>query len=168
MIENLVFKGRCHMQAWKPGALQYHTAVGLLLPDAIKLCQPMDERFSFNTITLVGKELVSDFVIGVSVNGLTYCAIGTDNAAPTDGDTQLGAELYRQIWDTRTRINNGITLSVLMAGANCTGHILEGGVFGGVASGTPNSGTLFSHFLQDYDNSVSAFDLTFEYLLTVG
>ena len=167
-MDRITLAGSYRLRAWKPGELEHYIAKGHNLQEALQKFKPFADLLNHNTITLVGKELAAAFLIGTSVTGLTYMAIGTDNTTPTAGDTVLGTETYRQVWDTRTRINNGITLDVLIAAANCTAHIQEGGVFGGAASGTPDSGTLFSRYLQDFDNSVSAYDLTFDYQLTVG
>lgn len=141
---------------------------GCSLREAMRLSRPNADQTRHNVIAVTGKVLIAQFLIGAGPTGLTYCAIGDDPTAPTPGDTTLTDEVYRQAWDTRTNTFNGITLDVLIAAAHCTFVIQEGGVFGGAASGTPGSGTLFSHFLQNFDNSLGLYDLTFEYQVSIG
>jgi len=123
-----------------------------------------------NLITTVGKGLVGDMLIDASGydTGLTYQAIGTSNTAPTVSDTQLGAEAARKAVTSKSRSGNEITLSTFFTAAESSYNIQEAGIFGHDASSTPNSGVLFSHWLVNFDNSSGAYDLTFDYVLTIG
>lgn len=165
---NLKLSGRCILRAWEPGELEYHLSHGLSLRQAMRQSVCKNEQASHNIIVLLGKELIADFLIGVAPGALSYCAIGTGVADPTPGDTILGTETYRQAWGTRTRYANGITLDALVMVAHCSIVIQEGGVFGGAATGAADSGTLYAHFLQYYDNTATPQDLTFEYQGTIG
>lgn len=101
--------------------------------------------------------------------GLTYHALGTSNTAPAVGDSQLGSEQARKTWTSRSRSGAQIALSVFYLASESTHAIKECGVFGGSTAGAAaNSGELFSHYLQTYDNSGGSVDLTFDYLLTIG
>lgn len=124
-----------------------------------------------NLIVSTGKALVGDMLIDESGydTGLTYCAIGTDDTAPAAGDTTLGAEAARKAITSKSRAGNILTLSTFFAAGECTYAIEEAGIFGhSTASVTPDSGVLFSHWLVEFDNSGGSYDLTFDYVLTLG
>lgn len=123
-----------------------------------------------NRIVTLGLAFISNHLIDTSAVydvGLTYCAIGTNNTAPTAGDAALGTEVSRKAITSRTILGVESTFSTFFTAAESTYNIKEGGLFGGSgASGTPDSGILFSHWLVAYDNSSGLFDLTFDYVLT--
>jgi hypothetical protein len=122
-----------------------------------------------NLIVTSGKELVGDVLIDVEAVGLTYHAIGTDNTTPTVSDTALNTEASRKLWTSKTRLGNVISFGAFYLASESSFAITECGVFGGsLATATLNTGALFSHYLQSYDNSGGAVDLTFEYELTIG
>ena len=121
-----------------------------------------------NLIVTVGKALAADILIDQEL-GLSYHEIGTDATAPAAGDTDLTTSVERKIWTSRSRSANVLTLSVFYTSTDSTYSILEAGVWGGtMATATKGTGTLFSHYLQTYDNSGGLVDLTFDYNLTVG
>jgi len=124
-----------------------------------------------NLIVTVGKNLVGDMLIDVAGydTGLTYQAIGTDSTAPVVGDTTLGTESSRKAITAKSRLVNVITLSTFFTAAECTAAIEEAGVFGHSTAGAgADSGVLFSHWLVSFDNSGGVYDLTFDYVLTIG
>ncbi len=127
---------------------------------------------SHNVIPTVGKQFVGDMLIDKDVGhdtGITYCAIGTSNTTPAVTDTQLTAEANRKQITSRSRVSNVITLSTFFTAADCTYNIKEAGEFGhSTATATPNSGKLFAHWLVTFDNSTGNYDLTFDYVLTIG
>jgi hypothetical protein len=112
--------------------------------------------------------LVAQLLIDTETTGLTFHAIGTDATAPSLADTTLGTEFARKAFSLRERAANILSLSVFYLAGEATANITEAGVFGGAtASATPDSGTLFSHYLQTFNNSGGDFDLTFEYELEI-
>jgi hypothetical protein len=124
-----------------------------------------------NTIVTVGKGLVGDMLIDTSGfdTGLTYQAIGTGASAPAIGDTALTAEVARLAITSKTRSSNVLTLSTFFPAAQSAYNIEEAGVFGhSTASATLGSGVLFSHWLVSFDNSSGLYDLTFDYIPTIG
>ena len=122
-----------------------------------------------NLITDAGLELAAGLLSGDESVGLTVFALGTDGAAPNAGDTALGAEQARLAFVIRSRSATKAEYSVYFPSTACAFHIREAGVFGGSAAdaGTLGSGTLFSRFLVDYDNSAGDVDLTFDYTVEV-
>jgi len=129
---------------------------------------PVYEQTVDNLVVTAGKTLVADFLLSLAGEiGLTFHAIGTDGTAPVIGDTTLGAEAARKAWTAKGRSGTVITYEVFYLASEATFSIAEAGVFGKDASATPDSGVLFSHYLQAYDNSAGLVDLTFEYILEV-
>lgn len=127
---------------------------------------------SKNLIVTVGKQFVGDMLIDKDSDhdtGLTWCAIGTNNTTPAITDTQLGTEVNRKQITTRSRSGIDITLSTFFTAAESTYNIKEAGEFGHAsATSTPNSGKLLAHWLVSFDNSAGNYDLTFDYVLTIG
>lgn len=129
-----------------------------------------------NIICTVGKRQVGDMLIDESDydTGLTYCALGDDDTTPLVTDTTLGneggtPEAMRNAITSKTRSGNVITLSTFFTAAQSTLAIEEAGIFGHLtASGTIDSGIMFAHWLTSFDNSGAGYDLTFDYVLTIG
>lgn len=128
-----------------------------------------------NVICTVGKQLVGDMLIDETGydTGLTYCALGASATTPAAGDTQLtdegGGAAMRNAIASKTRSGNVITLSTFFTAAQSTLAILEAGIFGhSTAGGAENSGIMFAHWLTAFDNSGALYDLTFDYVLTIG
>jgi hypothetical protein len=80
---------------------------------------------------------------------IKYLALGTNSAALTDSQTQLGAEIFRTLYATQTKTDTGeLTSEFIVLDSEAVGTIEEIGVFGGTtATGTANSGTLISRIL---------------------
>lgn len=124
-----------------------------------------------NLIVTTGKQLVGDMLKDETGydTGLTYQAIGTSKKAPAAADTTLTAEAARKAITSKTRSGSEVTFSTFMTAAECTYNIAEAGVFGhSTASGTGDSGVLFSHYLVAFNNSGGSYDLTFDYVLTIS
>jgi len=171
--ERSVLQGQSVLRAWQPGVLPAMLEMGLTLGQAQRAAKLQGKllavRRDKNLIVTAGKGLVGDVLIDDESVGLTYHAIGTDNTTPTVTDTQLGSEQNRKQITDRSRSGDQITLAVFYLASESTYSIAEAGIFGGsAASGTVNSGTLFSHYLQTYDNSGGGVDLTFDYVLDIG
>lgn len=122
-----------------------------------------------NLIVTAGKGLIADLLLGDETVGLGYHSIGTGSTTPAITDTTLDTEVARKAFATSSRTGNVFEASVFYTAAESTYNIGECGIFGGSgASLTLDSGTLFSHYLQAYDNSLGNYDLTFDYSLTIG
>ena len=124
-----------------------------------------------NLIVTSGKVMVGNMLRDTAGydTGLTYHAIGTGSTAPAIANTTLTTEAARKVWTNKSQTIATVTFSVFYTAAQCTYNIKECGIFGhSTAGATANSGILFSHYLQAYDNSAGSFDLTFDYVLTIG
>ena len=121
-----------------------------------------------NLVVNLGKYLAGDHLIGAVTGGLSYCSYGTSSTPPAAGNTKLTAEAGRKAMTTKSRTGAVVTFSTFFLSTECTADIKEVGWFGGVASSTPDSGTLFNHALLAYDNSAGNVDLTIELELTIS
>jgi hypothetical protein len=155
---------------WTPGIVQRLLEKGFPQIQAEEIAYAAGamrgEQVFHNLITTDGLGMIGDWAIDIQPTGLTYHAIGTGANPAALTDHQLQTEYTRALYSSRSRSGTVITLNAFYLGSTVTVHIHELGQFGGSASATPNSGTLFSRVLYDYDNSVNAFDLTFDYNLT--
>lgn len=165
-------EGVSTVRAWKRGSLEAYLNQGLTLKEAMSRAKHdgalVYENTVHNLVVQIGKELVGDFILGDEITGFTHHAIGTGTTTPVAADVALTTEVARKTWTAKTRTANVLYFSEYYLAAECTFNIKEAGVFGGAAaSATIGSGTLFSHYLQSYDNSAGLVDLTFEYELEV-
>lgn len=101
--------------------------------------------------------------------GLTYCEIGTGATEPAFGDEALTTYFFRKLMTSRTRLLYVDTFSTFFTSGESEAVIAEAGVWGGSgAIADAASGLLFAHWLSSFDNSLGAYDLTFDYILTIG
>lgn len=104
-----------------------------------------------NLITSAGKNLLAESLRNASLDAeIKYIAIGSDNTAPSSGDTTLGNETFRKAVTSQTAGGSvGVTITNLyVAPEEAVGTIEEIGFFSGSsASATTDSGTLFARVL---------------------
>jgi hypothetical protein len=165
MAEIVKIDGYSTLKAWPEGLIAQLLSQGLTLPQAI---QQADKKCVYrntqhNLFVSAGKYLVIDFLIGESRTGLSYHALGTYDNAPSVADTLLTSESSRNAITSKTRSSGTMILSTYFSAALCTFYVKECGIFGNGATSAANSGTLFSHYLQAFDNRDGLNALTFEY-----
>jgi hypothetical protein len=115
--------------------------------------------------TNTGRQLLRDFLGGTSVKYPTHIAIGTDNTAASDSDTQLGDEVVRRAIDTydpedgtNYRINYIFNISsVEQNGVD----LKEAGVFDESTAGDMFARTTFATISKNNTIDIQ-FTLTFE------
>jgi hypothetical protein len=80
---------------------------------------------------------------------IKYLALGDSSTAVTDTDTQLGNEVFRTAYATRTDgVTGELKHNFVVLDNEAVGTINEIGIFGGsTATSTANSGTLISRIL---------------------
>ena len=104
-----------------------------------------------NLITSAGKNLLAESLRNASLDAeIKFIAIGSDNTAPSSGDTTLGNETFRKAVTSQTAGGSvGVTITNLyVAPEEAVGTIEEIGFFSGSsASSTTDSGTLFARVL---------------------
>ena len=94
----------------------------------------------------LGKEAIAALLTGdeSTPRQVTYSAVGTGTTTPTSGDTALQTEIARKQVSVRSRNSKVATFKTYYGQAEANGVLREIGLFGGFASNTPNSGTLFA------------------------
>ena len=104
-----------------------------------------------NLITSAGKNLLAESLRNGSLDAeIKFISIGSDNTAPSAGDTTLGNETFRKAVTSQTAGGSvGVTITNLyVAPEEAVGTIEEIGFFSGSsASSTTDSGTLFARVL---------------------
>lgn len=107
---------------------------------------------AFNIIPTVAKTAFAAQISGDNTTDIgdnLYIALGSNTTAPAAGDTQLGTEVVRKTATSTTFSGAVGYVSVFFAAGEATGTHREFGLFGNgnasAASGTANTGILFSH-----------------------
>jgi hypothetical protein len=129
-----------------------------------------DVTFIKNTFVTSGKNSIASRLSGTDTSGkgtITYCALGTSSVAPTLADTHLGTEIFRKLISTRSVSGKVATYQTFFTISEANGTLREAGLFGDDASGTPDTGTLFSKLAINRVKSASD-TLTLSWDITVG
>lgn len=166
----LTLGGISTLRAWRPGIVKPLLDSGLSLAQ-IESTMPMllvEKSVTHNLVVASGLALAAQLLVDAAPTGLTYHAIGTDTVPPAALDTRLGVEVAREALVQKDAITDTITLTAFYLSGTCAYNIKEAGIFGALATATLNSGTLFAHFLQTYNNASSPSDLSFEYVLELA
>ena len=130
-----------------------------------------------NIVTTAGKNMVAKYLLNFSTHnvGLTYIALGTGNATPAVGDTELDVE------QARSGISSGNALTIdipslgreaiffaSFVGADVSVALQEVGIFGHDANASADSGVLFARALSNIDNTTNMSNLQITYSVTVS
>jgi hypothetical protein len=105
------------------------------------------------TITNAGLNMLRDGLSGANNPIITYVALGTGNTAPSAGDTQLVAEVFRKAVTSYLNGSTGeILINMYLAPGDAVGDgIQEVGFFGGnSASPLANTGVLLARGLYSH------------------
>ncbi|SRR5260221_434703 len=122
------------------------------------------------TITDNGRNLFRDSLSAAQNIKISYVALGTGTTAPTTGDTQLVAEVFRKKVTSYTNGSTGIiNISLYLAPADSVGtDIEEVAFYGGNASVTPNSGVMLARGLFSHNPKTNLESITFTLVFTVS
>ena len=101
-----------------------------------------------NLVVTVGKNQITDRMIGTATAVPSHMAVGTGAVAPAAGDTTLGAEIAttgRQALTSNTRSTNVETLVGNWAAGQATNAaITEAGIFNAASAGTMTARATFT------------------------
>lgn len=128
------------------------------------------EDLNNNMFVTAGKVSMASALIGTTSNDqgiITYCALGTGSTAPDLADTTLETEIVRKLVSVRSSASNVATFQTFFTTAEGNGSLREAGLFGDLATGTANSGTLFCRVAINRTKS-SADTLTLSWAVTIG
>lgn len=126
-----------------------------------------------NLIPTVGRAVIANNLTSNSPTyspRINYTALGTGTASPTNSDTTLGTEVYRKATASATNSANVAYVTAFYTAVETTGTYKEAGLFIG-ASGTANSGALFSRVLLNAPAGITKSGtetLTIDYTLTIS
>lgn len=130
--------------------------------------RPRKEYVQHNLVVNAGFDLILSLLAGESgVAGIQYVALGSSPTPPASTDTQLGAEINRIAVSSLGHQPNDLTATGYWGTGQVNVSLSEAGLFGGAATATANSGTLYSHvsfiaFTKDDLESLTAqWDLGF-------
>jgi hypothetical protein len=122
-----------------------------------------------NIIPTVGRTMIANNLTASSPTNTplaNYIALGSNVAAPANGDTTLGTETYRNTVASRTNANNIAYVTGFFSATETTGTYREAGIFcNGTASA--NTGVLLSHVAINITKSSSE-TLTVDWTLTIS
>jgi len=122
-----------------------------------------------NLIVTVGRTMIADNLTNASPDNtmvINYVALGTDDTAPSAGDTTLGAESYRNTIASETNSNNIAYFTGFFSAVECNGTYKEAGLFAD-ATGVADSGILFSFVAIDETKAVTE-TLTIDWTITIS
>ena len=171
-LNTLAVDGESTVRAYTKGIIPYFEGFGYTLPECQLIAKEwghlVHEDTVNNLVVTSGLGLVCDALADITT-GITHCALGTSTSTPAISDTTLTTEVARKAATTRTRSGAVLTTSTFFTAAESTFAIEEVGLFGSSdATTSADSGTMFTHYSQTYDNTAGSYDLTFDYVLTVA
>lgn len=111
------------------------------------------EEIFYNIVPDVGLSALAENITNPTPSSsqalrVSYGSFGTGTGTPASSDTILGNEQYRQGISSQTRVTTKAYNTIFVDNSSGNGFTYtEFGLFAGDASGTADSGTLFSHVL---------------------
>jgi len=122
-----------------------------------------------NLICTVGKTMIADNLTNASPDNtmrVNYVALGTDDTAPSAGDTTLGTESYRNTIASETNSNNVAYFTGFFSATECNGTYKEAGLFADGEAGA-DTGILFSFVAIDETKAITE-SLTIDWTITIS
>lgn len=123
-----------------------------------------------NLVVDAAKASIADALRGNQTGGvgeITHCAVGTSTTAPAAGDVALVAEIARKLVSIRSAAGAVATFKTFFNQSEANGVLKEAALFGGLATSTPDSGTLFCRTNINRTKTTSD-TLTLTWRVTVG
>lgn len=143
--------------------------------EALALIRLFNARFGLslveatNLLPTVGRALIANNLTDAAPANdpyANYIAVGTNAAAPTNGDTTLGTELARVITSSSSNSNNIAYITGFFGYTEGNGTLKEAGIFCD-GTGAADSGVLLSHVAIDIVKSTGT-TLTLDWTLTIN
>jgi len=103
-----------------------------------------DKREIRNTVTAVGKDVISARLVGNTLAIMSHMAAGNSNTAATVTQTALGNELGRVTFDSVARVTNTISYIATFPAGTATGNVSEAGIFNSTSGGNMLCRTSFT------------------------
>lgn len=103
-----------------------------------------DYRKIDNLVVAVGKEIIAARLVGNTIAIPSHMAVGSDATAAATGQTALGGELGRVVFDSTTRTTNVLTYVATFPAGTGTGALTEAAILNAVSTGNMLCRTTFS------------------------
>jgi hypothetical protein len=103
-----------------------------------------DYRKIDNLVVAVGKQVIAARLIGNTIAIPSHMAVGTDATAAATGQTALGGELGRVVFDSTTRTSNVLTYIATFPAGTGTGALTEAAILNASSTGNMLCRTTFS------------------------
>jgi hypothetical protein len=122
-----------------------------------------------NIVPTVARTMIANnfaYASPTNTMAITHCALGSSGTTPTNADTQLGTEVYRNAIASLTNAANIVYATGFFDATETSGTYAEAGIF---ANGTltTNSGIIVSHVLITITKTTSE-TLTLDWTLTIS
>jgi hypothetical protein len=122
-----------------------------------------------NLITSAGRTQLLTFAgaSGTTTAFAKQYAVGTGAiAAVLATDTLLATELFRAAPSSSTVVGTTVTITTNFSTSQGNGTYTNAGIFGGTATGTANSGTLYTHILYRFTKT-NAIAIANDYIISL-
>ena len=103
-----------------------------------------DYRKIENLVVAVGKQIIAARMVGNTIAIPSHMAVGTDATAAATGQTALGGELGRVVFDSTTRTSNVLTYIATFPAGTGTGALTEAAILNASSTGNMLCRTTFS------------------------
>ena len=103
-----------------------------------------DYRKIENLVVAVGKQIIAARLVGNTIAIPSHMAVGTDSTAAATGQTALGGELGRVVFDSTTRTSNVLTYVATFPAGTGTGALTEAAILNASSTGNMLCRTTFS------------------------
>ena len=103
-----------------------------------------DYRKIDNLVVAVGKQIIAARLVGNTIAIPSHMAVGSDATAAATGQTALGGELGRVVFDSTTRTTNVLTYVATFPAGTGTGALTEAAILNASSTGNMLCRTTFS------------------------
>ena len=103
-----------------------------------------DYRKVNNLVVAVGKQVIAARLLGNTLAVMSHMAVGSDATAAATGQTALGTELGRVVFDSTARAANVNTYIATFPAGTGTGALTEAAILNAAATGNMLCRTTFS------------------------
>ena len=122
-----------------------------------------------NVLTSAGKNQILSFITSTAAFGSGFgqiFSIGTGSLVGVQpSDPSVVTEFYRQAFGSTSITGNLLDMQLMIGGTNANGTWTNAGIYGGGATTTLGTGTLYTHTLFAYTKVTG--NITVDYLITL-
>ena len=124
----------------------------------------VERREVDNLVTLAGRNLVRDLLIGTGGVDLSHVAVGTNSDATVEGDRDMGAEVARLEITQREAQSGAVFVRHYLPSTEANGvDLAEAGIF--TAS---SGGIMFARTTHAAISKTSSVSITYEWTIQIG